>query len=140
MNNTEISENGSDLSQKLKDTQSKYEEAMKEVLSVQKQMKLGLLSHESADGDSRLREVRVTDEDVDALKQDLQRALEESKRDKARVQELETKLVEKEKAEATKPSSEVCEEMRNSYCSVIENMNKEKAFCLRNTSRPKKKS
>lgn len=128
LNNTEISENGSDLSQKLKDTQSKYEEAMKEVLSVQKQMKLGLLSHESADGDSRLREVRVTDEDVDALKQDLQRALEESKRDKARVQELETKLVEKEKAEATKPSSEVCEEMRNSYCSVIENMNKEKAF------------
>lgn len=128
LNNTEISENGSDLSQKLKDTQSKYEEAMKEVLSVQKQMKLGLLSHESADGDSRLREMRVTDEDVDALKQDLQRALEESKRDKARVQELETKLVEKEKAEATKPSSEVCEEMRNSYCSVIENMNKEKAF------------
>lgn len=128
LNNTEISENGSDLSQKLKDTQSKYEEAMKEVLSVQKQMKLGLLSHESADGDSRLREVRVTDEDVDTLKQDLQRALEESKRDKARVQELETKLMEKEKAEATKPSSEVCEEMRNSYCSVIENMNKEKAF------------
>lgn len=128
LNNTEISENGSDLSQKLKDTQSKYEEAMKEVLSVQKQMKLGLLSHESADGDSRLREMRVTDEDVDALKQDLQRALEESKRDKARVQELETKLVEKEKAEATKPSSEVCEEMRNSYCSVIENMNKEKTF------------
>lgn len=128
LNDTEISENGSDLSQKLKDTQSKYEEAMKEVLSVQKQMKLGLLSHESADGDSRLREARVTDEDVDALKQDLQKALEESKRDKARVQELETKLVEKEKAEATKPSSEVCEEMRNSYCSVIENMNKEKAF------------
>lgn len=128
LNNTEISENGSDLSQKLKDTQSKYEEAMKEVLSVQKQMKLGLLSHESADGDSHLREARVTDEDVDALKQDLQKALEESKRDKARVQELETKLVEKEKAEATKPSTEVCEEMRNSYCSVIENMNKEKAF------------
>lgn len=128
LNDTEISENGSDLSQKLKDTQSKYEEAMKEVLSVQKQMKLGLLSHESADGDSRLREARVTDEDVDVLKQDLQKALEESKRDKARVQELETKLVEKEKAEASKPSSEVCEEMRNSYCSVIENMNKEKAF------------
>lgn len=128
LNNTEISENGSDLSQKLKETQSKYEEAMKEVLSMQKQMKLGLLSHESADGDSHLREARVTEEDIDALKQDLQKALEESERDKARVQELETKLAEKEKAEATKPSAEVCEEMRNSYCSVIENMNKEKAF------------
>lgn len=128
LNNTEISENGSDLSQKLKETQSKYEEAMKEVLSMQKQMKLGLLSHESAEGDSHLREARVTEEDIDALKQDLQKALEESERDKARVQELETKLAEKEKAEATKPSAEVCEEMRNSYCSVIENMNKEKAF------------
>ncbi|XP_052015419.1 ankycorbin isoform X2 [Apodemus sylvaticus] len=128
LNNTEISENGSDLSQKLKETQSKYEEAMKEVLSVQKQMKLGLLSQESADGYSHPREARLTEEDVDTLKQDLQKALEESERNKERVQELETKLVEKEKAEATKPPAEVCEEMKSSYCSVIENMNKEKAF------------
>ncbi|XP_028623408.1 ankycorbin isoform X2 [Grammomys surdaster] len=132
LNNTEISENGSDLSQKLKETQSKYEEAMKEVLSVQKQMKLGLLSHESADGFSHLREARVTDEDVDTLKQDLQKALEESEKNKERVRELEIKLVEKEKekaeAAAAKPPAEVCEEMKTSYCSVIENMNKEKAF------------
>ncbi|XP_034379332.1 ankycorbin isoform X2 [Arvicanthis niloticus] len=130
LNNTEISENGSDLSQKLKETQSKYEEAMKEVLSMQKQMKLGLLSHESPDGYSHLREARVTDEDVDTLKQDLQKALEESEKNKERVRELEIKLVEKEKekAEAPKPPAEVCEEMKTSYCSVIENMNKEKAF------------
>lgn len=131
LNNTEISENGSDLSQKLKETQSKYEEAMKEVLSVQKQMKLGLLSHESADGYSHLREARVTDEDVDTLKQDLQKALEESEKNKERVRELETKLVEKEKEKAeaaAKPPAEVCEEMKTSYCSMIENMNKEKAF------------
>lgn len=33
----------------LAETQSKYEEAMKEVLSVQKQMKLGLVSTRKAD-------------------------------------------------------------------------------------------
>ncbi|XP_029399894.1 ankycorbin isoform X2 [Mus pahari] len=128
LNNTEISENGSDLSQKLKDTQSKYEEAMKEVLSVQKQMKLGLLSQESTDGYSHLREAPLADEDINTLKQDLQKAVEESERNKERVRELETKLIEKEKAEATKPPAEACEEMKSSYCSVIENMNKEKAF------------
>lgn len=126
LNNTEISENGSDLSQKLKETQSKYEEAMKEVLSAQKQMKLGLLSLESADGCLHPQEARITDEEIDALKQDLQNALEESERNKERVRELEAKLVEKETV--TKPPAEECEEMKRSYCSIIENMNKEKAF------------
>ncbi|XP_038178380.1 ankycorbin isoform X3 [Arvicola amphibius] len=128
LNSTEISENGSDLSQKLKETQSKYEEAMKEVLSAQKQMKLGLLSHESADGYLQLREPGVADGEVGILKQNLQNALEESKRNKERVRELETKLAEKEKAGAARPPAEECEEMKSSYCTVIENMNKEKAF------------
>nr|XP_048285474.1 ankycorbin isoform X2 [Myodes glareolus] len=128
LNSAEISENGSDLSQKLKDTQSKYEEAMKEVLSAQKQMKLGLLAHESADGYLQLREPGVADGEVGILKQNLQNALEESERNKERVRELETKLAEKEKAGAAKPPAEECEEMKSSYCAVIENMNKEKAF------------
>jgi hypothetical protein len=79
LNNAEISENGSDLSQKLKETQSKYEEAMKEVLSVQKQMKLGLVSPESVDTYSHLHELRITEEEMDVLKRDLQGALEEVK-------------------------------------------------------------
>ncbi|XP_014637063.1 PREDICTED: ankycorbin isoform X6 [Ceratotherium simum simum] len=128
LNNAEISENGSDLSQKLKETQSKYEEAMKEVLSVQKQMKLGLVSPESEDSYSHLRELRITEEEIDVLKQDLQNALEESERNKEKVRELEEKLVEREKGMVIKPSVEEFEEMKNSYCSVIENMNKEKAF------------
>ncbi|XP_059948770.1 ankycorbin isoform X3 [Mesoplodon densirostris] len=128
LNNSEISENGSDLSQKLKETQSKYEEAMKEVLSVQKQMKLGLVSPEGTDTDSGLRELRITEEEVDVLKRDLQNALEESERNKGRVRELEEKLVEREKAVVMKPPGEEYEEMKSSYCSVIENMNKEKAF------------
>ncbi|CAO2592347.1 Rai14 [Lemmus lemmus] len=128
LNSTEISENGSDLSQKLKETQSKYEEAMKEVLSAQKQMKLGLLSQESADGYLQLREPGVADGEIGTLKQNLQNALEESERNKERVRELETKLAEKEKAGAAKPPAEECEEMKSSYCAVIENMNKEKEF------------
>uniref|UniRef100_G3U0B2 Retinoic acid induced 14 n=1 Tax=Loxodonta africana TaxID=9785 RepID=G3U0B2_LOXAF len=102
-NNTEISENGSDLSQKLKETQSKYEEAMKEVLSVQKQMTLGLVSSEGVESYPHLHELRVTEEEIDVLKQDLQ---------------------------VSKPPAEEFEEMKSSYCSVIENMNKEKAFLL----------
>lgn len=128
LNNADISENGSDLSQKLKDTQSKYEEAMKEVLSVQKQMKLGLVSPESVDSYPHLQELRATEEELRGLKQDLQSALEESERHKGRVRELEEKLVEREKGTVLQPPVEEYEEMKNSYCSVIESMNKEKAF------------
>ncbi|XP_045421772.1 ankycorbin isoform X4 [Lemur catta] len=128
LNNTEMSENGSDLSQKLKETQSKYEEAMKEVLSVQKQMKLGLVSPESVDSYSHLHELRVSEEEIDVLKQDLQKALEESERNKEKVRKLEEKLTEREKDTVMKPPVEEYEEMKSSYCSVIENMNKEKAF------------
>uniref|UniRef100_A0A8D0QZ82 Retinoic acid induced 14 n=1 Tax=Sus scrofa TaxID=9823 RepID=A0A8D0QZ82_PIG len=128
INNAEISENGSDLSQKLKETQSKYEEAMKEVLSVQKQMKLGLVSLESVDSYSHLRERRIPEKEIEVLKRDLRCALEESERHQEKVRELEEKLVEREKGMAMKPPAEEVEEMKSSYCSVIENMNKEKAF------------
>ncbi|XP_040833386.1 ankycorbin isoform X1 [Ochotona curzoniae] len=129
MNSTEISENGSDLSQKLKDTQSKYEEAMKEVLSVQEQMKLGLVSPESMEeSSSHFHKPRGMEEELGMLKQDLQNALEESERNKEKVRELEEKLAEQEKGAGTKPPGEEYEEMKSSYCSVIENMNKEKAF------------
>lgn len=128
VNNAEISENGSDLSQKLKETQSKYEEAMKEVLSVQKQMKLGLVSLESVDSYSHLRERRIPEKEIEVLKRDLRCALEESERHQEKVRELEEKLVEREKGMAMKPPAEELEEMKSSYCSVIENMNKEKAF------------
>ncbi|XP_037654718.1 ankycorbin isoform X2 [Choloepus didactylus] len=127
-NNAGISENGSDLSQKLKETQSKYEEAMKEVLSVQKKMKLGLTSPESVGNYSHLHELRITEEEIDVLKQDLQNALEESERNKEKVKELEKKLEEREKDVVINPPVEEYEAMKNSYCSVIENMNKEKAF------------
>ncbi|XP_058163653.1 ankycorbin isoform X8 [Dasypus novemcinctus] len=128
LNNAEIPENGSDLSQKLKETQSKYEEAMKEVLSVQKQMKLGLVSPASMGNYSHLHEMRITEEEIEGLKHNLQNALEESERNKEKVRELEEKLQERGKGVVINPPAEEYEEMKSSYCSVIENMNKEKAF------------
>ncbi|XP_055968092.1 ankycorbin isoform X2 [Sorex fumeus] len=126
--NAQISENGSDLNQKLQENQNKYEEAMKEVLSVQKQMKLGLISAESVDSYSHLRDLRITEEEIDGLKQDLQNAREESERNKEKVRELEERLGEREQGVDTRPPVEDYEEMKSSYCSVIENMNKEKAY------------
>ncbi|XP_061472008.1 ankycorbin isoform X3 [Rhineura floridana] len=128
LNNLDISENGSDLNQKLKETQSKYEEAMKEVLHIQKQMKLGLVASESKETD--LQELRATCEEVELLKEELQKAQEEGERLRAKVTELEEKLEEGERNADGTMSAEECEEMRSSYCLVIENINQEKALLI----------
>ncbi|XP_048359339.1 ankycorbin isoform X3 [Sphaerodactylus townsendi] len=128
LNSSEISENGSDLNQKLKETQSKYEEAMKEVLSVQRQMKLGLVASESKEAD--LQEFSVTCEEIELLKEEVRKALEDGERLRARVRELEAKLEESENKMAGTVSAEQCEEMKNSYCLVIENINQEKALLI----------
>nr|XP_060617355.1 ankycorbin isoform X3 [Anolis sagrei ordinatus] len=128
LNNSEISENGSDLNQKLKETQSKYEEAMKEVLNVQRQMKLGLVASESKEAD--LQELRATCEEIEVLKEELQKAQEESSKLREKVRELEEKLEEKERNAAGSMSAEECEEMKSSYCLVIENINQEKALLI----------
>ncbi|XP_062984229.1 ankycorbin [Elgaria multicarinata webbii] len=128
LNSSEISENGSDLSQKLKETQSKYEEAMKEVLHVQRQMKLGLVDSEGKEAD--LQELRATCQEVELLKEELRRAQEDSEKLRARVRELEEKLGERERNAASTMSAEECEEMKSSYCLVIENINQEKALLI----------
>ncbi|XP_006116571.2 ankycorbin isoform X2 [Pelodiscus sinensis] len=130
LNSEDISENGSDLSQKLKETQCCYEEAIKEVLSVQKQMKLGLVASESKDTYSDVHELKVTCEEIEVLKQELRKALEESERYKEKVRELQEKLKEGEQNVASKMSVEECEEIKNSYCSIIENINQEKALLI----------
>nr|XP_056704560.1 ankycorbin isoform X3 [Euleptes europaea] len=128
LNSSEISENGSDLNQKLKETQSKYEEAMKEVLSVQTQMKLGLVASESKEAD--LQELRATCEEIELLKEEVRKALEDGERLRARVRELEAELEESENKMAGTVSAEQFEEMKNSYCLVIENINQEKALLI----------
>ncbi|XP_065454916.1 ankycorbin isoform X4 [Chrysemys picta bellii] len=130
LNSADISENSSDLSQKLKETQCRYEEAMKEVLNVQKQMKLGLVASENKDTYSDVHELKVACEEIEVLKQELRKALEESERHKVKVRELQEKLEEREQNVTSKMSVEECEEIKNSYCSIIENINQEKALLI----------
>lgn len=130
LNNTDISENGSDLNVKFQETQNRYEETVKDVLNVQRQVKLGLISSESEETSSELSRLKVTCEEVEVLKQELKKALEESERQKEKVRELQKKFEEREQNVASKLSVEECEEIRNSYCSVIDNINQEKALLI----------
>uniref|UniRef100_A0A8C8BST1 Retinoic acid induced 14 n=1 Tax=Otus sunia TaxID=257818 RepID=A0A8C8BST1_9STRI len=130
LNSTDISENGSDLNLKFQETQNRYEEAVKEVLNVQKQMKLGLVSSESEETSSDLSRLKVTCGEVEMLKQELKRVLEESERQKEKMRELQKKFEEREQNVVSKLSVEECEEMKNSYCSVIDNINQEKALLI----------
>ncbi|XP_015703793.1 ankycorbin isoform X5 [Coturnix japonica] len=130
LNNADISENGSDSNLKTQETQNKYEEAAKEVLNVQKQVKLGLVSSESEEACSELSKLKVTCEEVEMLRQELKRALEEAERQKEKVRELQKKFEEREQNVTSKLTVEECEELKNSYCSVIDNMNQEKALLI----------
>ncbi|NXI49919.1 RAI14 protein, partial [Chloroceryle aenea] len=130
LNSTDFSENGSVLNLKFQETQNKCEETVKEVLNVQRQMKLGLISSESEETGSDLSRLKVTCGEVEMLKQELKRALEESERQKEKVRELQEKFEEREQNMASKLSVEECEEMKNSYCSVIDNINQEKALLI----------
>ncbi|XP_072215997.1 ankycorbin isoform X3 [Excalfactoria chinensis] len=130
LNNTDISENGSDPSLKTQETQNKHDEAAKEVLNVQKQVKLGLVSSESEEACSELSKLKVTCEEVEMLRQELKRALEEAERQKEKVRELQKKFEEREQNVTSKLTVEECEELKNSYCSVIDNINQEKALLI----------
>ncbi|KAF1640208.1 UNVERIFIED_CONTAM: Ankycorbin, partial [Eudyptes pachyrhynchus] len=130
LNSTDISENGSDLNLKFQETQNRYEEIVKQVLNVQRQMKLGLVSSESEETSADLSRLKVTCREVEMLKQELKRALEESERQKEKVRALQKKFEEREQNVESELSVEECEEIKNSYCSVIDNINQEKALLI----------
>ncbi|NXH63782.1 RAI14 protein, partial [Rhabdornis inornatus] len=130
LNSPDISENGSDINLNFQETQNRHEEAVKEVLNIQRQKKLGLVSSESEETNSDLSMLKVTYGEVEALKRELKKALEESERQKEKVRELQKKFEDREQNVAGKLSVEECEEMKNSYCSVIDNINQEKALLI----------
>ncbi|XP_048787942.1 ankycorbin isoform X4 [Lagopus muta] len=130
LSNADISENGSDPNLKIQETQNKHEESVKEVLNVQKQVKLGLVSSESEETCSEMSKLKATCEEVEMLRKELKRALEESERQKEKVRELQKKFEEREQNVTSKLSVEECEELKNSYCSVIDNINQEKALLI----------
>ncbi|XP_058720641.1 ankycorbin isoform X2 [Poecile atricapillus] len=129
LNSPDISENGSDINWKFQETQNRHEEAVKEVLNVQRQKKPGLVCSESEETSSDLT-MLVTYGEVEGLKQELKKALEESERQKEKVRELQKMFEDREQNVAGKLSVEECEEMKNSYCSVIDNINQEKALLI----------
>ncbi|NXD27580.1 RAI14 protein, partial [Spelaeornis formosus] len=130
LNSPDISENGSDLNLKFQETQNRHGETVKEVLNVQGQKKPGLVSSESEETSSDLNMLKVTYGEVEALKQELKKALEESERQKEKVRELQKKFEDREQNVAGKLSVKECEEIKNSYCSVIDNINQEKALLI----------
>ncbi|NWX54719.1 RAI14 protein, partial [Promerops cafer] len=130
LNSPDISENGSDLNLKFQETPNRHAEAVQEVLNVQRQKKPGLVSSESEETSSDLNMLKITYGEVEALKQELKKALEESERQKEKVRELQKKFEDREQNVAGKLSVEECEEMKNSYCSVIDNINQEKALLI----------
>ncbi|NWY73530.1 RAI14 protein, partial [Erithacus rubecula] len=130
LNSPDISENGSDLNLSFQETQNRHEEAVKEVSNIQRQKKLGLITSESEETSSDLSMLKVTYGEVEALKQELKKALEESERQKEKVRELQKKFEDREQNVAGKLSVEECEEMKNSYCLVIDNINQEKALLI----------
>ncbi|XP_029434927.1 ankycorbin isoform X2 [Rhinatrema bivittatum] len=130
LNSAEISGNGSDLGQKLQEMQNKYEDAVKEVLSLQKQLKLGLGAPENKDDNLNAHELKVTLEEMKALKEDYENAQAESESYKEKLKELEPKLEELEKSVITMVSEEKQEELKRSYCSIIEDINQEKALLI----------
>ncbi|NXR50684.1 RAI14 protein, partial [Hippolais icterina] len=130
LNIPDISEDGPDLNLKFQETQNRHEEAVKEVLNAQRQKKPGLISSESEETSSDLSMLKATYGEVEALKQELKKALEESERQKEKVRELQKKFEDREQNVAGKVSVEECEEMKNSYCSVIDNINQEKALLI----------
>ncbi|NXO83209.1 RAI14 protein, partial [Sitta europaea] len=123
LNSPDISENGSDHNLKVQETQNWHEETVKEVLNVQRQKKPGLVSSEGEETSSDLSVLKITCEEVEALKQEFERQ-------KEKVRELQKKFEDREQNVAGKLSVEECEEMKNSYCSVIENINQEKALLI----------
>ncbi|NXC84527.1 RAI14 protein, partial [Cercotrichas coryphoeus] len=130
LNSPDISENGSDLNLSFQETQNRHEEAVKEVLNIERQKKPGLIYSESEETSSDLSMLKVTYGEVEALKQELKKALEESERQKEKVRELQKKFEDREQNVAGKLSVEEYEEMKNSYCSVIDNINQEKALLI----------
>ncbi|XP_058879911.1 ankycorbin isoform X2 [Acipenser ruthenus] len=124
----EVSEICSDiLEQKLKETQRKYEEATEEVLSLRAQMKLESVTSAEKNSISNVQELKcLYEEQINELKGELSKSLEEQERDKNIIKELEKKLDSLD----TRVPVEEYEDVKNSCSMLVENINKEKALLI----------
>ncbi|XP_062898796.1 ankycorbin isoform X1 [Mobula hypostoma] len=127
----EINENGYSLEQKLQETQSKYEEALKELSSLRAQGQRNLHRTEEHISFSNLEKLTQSYEDeLEEMKKQLKRALEDEERANNSVREIEELLEIKDKLLSNCITQEECKEMKISHAQLIENINQEKALLI----------
>ncbi|XP_067840344.1 ankycorbin isoform X2 [Heptranchias perlo] len=127
----EINENGYCLEQKLQETQSKYDEALKELSSLRAQVQEDLCFREEHMSLPNLEELTQSYEDeIEELKQRLKRALEDEEKATSSLREIEELLDIKDKILSKYMSEEDCEDVKNSQSLLIENINQEKALLI----------
>ncbi|XP_029469418.1 ankyrin repeat domain-containing protein 24 [Rhinatrema bivittatum] len=119
-----------ELIRKLIDSQAKYKKAMAEVGMLQEQIQLGVLSVEETEGlMSHKAEAESLSGDLEKVRMDLQRALEDLIQKDTRVKELEGKLKTEEGLSAEHPSPEE-NELTVSLRSSLEEVTKERTLLL----------
>ncbi|XP_078407819.1 ankycorbin isoform X4 [Cetorhinus maximus] len=127
----ETNENGYCLEQKLRETQSKYDEALKELSSLRAQVQQDLSFREEHISLPNLEELTQSYEDeIEELKQRLKRSLEDEERANNNLREMEELLEIKDKILAKCMSEEECEELKTSQSLLIENISQEKALLI----------
>ncbi|XP_067887369.1 ankycorbin isoform X2 [Heterodontus francisci] len=127
----EINENGYCLEQKLRETQNKYDEALKELSSLRAQVQQDLCFREERMSLPNLEELTQSYEDeIEELKTRLKRTLEDEERANNSMREIEELLEIKDKILAKCMSEEECEELKISQSLLIENINQEKALLI----------
>ncbi|XP_072353410.1 ankycorbin isoform X3 [Scyliorhinus torazame] len=127
----ETNENGYCLEEKLRETQSKHEEALKELSSLRAQVQQDLCCREEHMPLPNLQELTQSYEDeIEELKQRLKRVLEDEERASNSLREMEELLEIKDKILAKCMSEEECKELKKSQSLLIENINQEKALLI----------
>ncbi|XP_066568234.1 ankycorbin isoform X2 [Amia ocellicauda] len=123
----DLVENVSELKEKIKETQCKYEEAMQQVLALKAERCLEPVASDENNTIPNLQGLQVMYEDeIKDLKEKLSRALEEQERDANLIKQLESKL----ETMDNRVSAEQCEEMKQSYSMLVDNINQEKALLI----------
>ncbi|XP_078283465.1 ankycorbin isoform X4 [Rhinoraja longicauda] len=127
----EINENGYCLEQKLQETQSKYEEALKELSSLRAQVQQDLHPREERLPFPNLSELTQSYEgELEEMKQRLKRALEDEEKANNSVRELEDLLDIKDKILSNCMPQEEYDEIKKSHALFIENINQEKTLLI----------
>ncbi|XP_078076558.1 ankycorbin isoform X2 [Mustelus asterias] len=123
--------NGYCLELKLRETQNKYGEALKELSSLRAQVQQDLCSKEEHMSSPNLEDLTQPYEDeIEGLKQRLKRALEGEERASNSLREMEELLEIKDKILAKCMSEEECKELKKSQSLLIENTTQEKALLI----------